>query len=748
MKIRLNLRVLTLSLLLKKARNHEYECFPVSFLQDGIPCGKIAGMNPMEYPSKLNEPSVLDVLKEKLRFRKSEKPNSPKTTLIPESKAQKGNPKSKFSFPWRSLIAIATALVGQRFLEPASRNLEFAVLFYALGILFLIYAIIAREWQIPEISLDDPKPIPLEVKRNPFLISLPFILLAFFLFGGNQFNLLNVTFWVIAIIFSVWALWIKPSHRKSFKERFHELKSCHLTIHVSPWTLLVVVVVVLILFFRVYQLNQVPGEMFSDHAEKLLDVSDVLHGQFSIFFPRNTGREAIQFYLTAVISLVAGTGLSFISLKIGTVLIGLLTLPFIYLLGKEIGNRWIGLMAMFMAGIAYWPNVISRVGLRFPLYPLFVAPTLYFLIRGIRYSKRNELILSGIFLGLGLHGYSPFRIVPFVVAAAYLIFILHRSSKGRRKPMLWGIALVAFISFVVFLPLFRYFLSNPGMFNLRVISRITGSEQALSGNPMFIFLSNLWKAWIMFLVDNGSIWVHSVTGRPALDVIMAAFYVIGTVVLFARYLKKKNWVDLFLLLSVPLLMLPSILSLAFPDENPSLNRTAGAMIPVFIICAFGFVTAIRSLWLGMSTWKGKTAVVLFTGGVLIGTIAANYKLVFQDYKNQFLAGAWNTSDIGRVIRGFVDTIGTEDTAYVVPYPYWVDTRLVGINAGFPNKDYALNPEGFAGTLAIEKPKLFILDTEDQVNLKLLQSLYPKGVLYTYKDEYPGKDFWMLMVPAN
>ena len=366
----------------------------------------------------------------------------------------------------------------------------------------------------------------------------------------------------------------------------------------------------------------------------------------------------------------------------------------------------------------------------------------------MRRSNRNELILSGLFLGLGLHGYSPFRIVPFVVAAAYLIFILHRSSKGRRIPMFWGFGLVAFFSFVVFLPLFRYFLSNPQMFNYRIISRLTGIEQSLPGNPIVIFFSNLWKAWIMFVYDNGSIWVHSIPGRPTLDVVMAAFYVIGTVVLFARYLKKKNWVDLFLLLSVPLLMLPSILSLAFPAENPSLNRTAGAIVPVFIICAFGFSTAIHSIWEGMSTWMGKTAVILFTSGLLIATMAANFKLVFEDYKDQFLQNAWNTSDIGRVIRGFVDTIGTEDTAYVVPYPYWVDTRLVGINAGFPTKDYALTADGFASTLSVQKPKLFILNPEDLTDLSLLKSLYPKGVLYTYQDEIPGKDFLMLMVPSS
>ena len=46
--------------------------------------------------------------------------------------------------------------------------------------------------------------------------------------------------------------------------------------------------------------------------------------------------------------------------------------------------------------------------------------------------------------------------------------------------------------------------------------------------------------------------------------------------------------------------------------------------------------------------------------------------------------------IGQVIRGFADSVGDADDAYVIPYPYWVDTRLVGINAGYPTTDYALN----------------------------------------------------------
>jgi uncharacterized membrane protein len=107
-------------------------------------------------------------------------------------------------------------------------------------------------------------------------------------------------------------------------------------------------------------------------------------------------------YLTAAVALIFGTGLSFISLKIGTALAGLVTLPFIYLLGKEVANRRVGLLAMAFAGVAYWPNVISRVALRFALYPLFVAPTLFFLVRGIRRQNSNDFIWAGFALGLAL----------------------------------------------------------------------------------------------------------------------------------------------------------------------------------------------------------------------------------------------------------------------------------------------------------------------------------------------------------
>jgi hypothetical protein len=48
------------------------------------------------------------------------------------------------------------------------------------------------------------------------------------------------------------------------------------------------------------------------------------------------------------------------------------------------------------------------------------------------------MILAGIFLGLGLHGYSPFRIVPFLVVAVFGIYFLHAGSKlNRQQAFFW-----------------------------------------------------------------------------------------------------------------------------------------------------------------------------------------------------------------------------------------------------------------------------------------------------------------------
>ena len=302
------------------------------------------------------------------------------------------------------------------------------------------------------------------------------------------------------------------------------------------------------------------------------------------------------------------------------------------------------------------------------------------------------------------------------------------------------------IAIIVFLPLFRYALEDPGMFNYRTLTRISSSERPLPGPAWQIFLENTLRAVTMFAWSNGDTWVHSIPNRPALDIVTAALFYSGTVLIFIRYLKKRHWLDIFLILSVPLLMIPSILSLAFPSENPSLNRTAGAIIPVFILVGLALDGFLKGLEINLSEAWGKRWAWIIGLILLAWSSLHNYDLVFNQYYMQFRRSAWNTTEIGQTIRSFSESVGTPDSAWVVGSPHWVDTRLVGINAGYPTKDYAIWPEHFHDTLTVEAPKMFIIRPEEEESLSMLREIYPEGWYRLYKSEMPTKDFYIFIVP--
>ena len=654
------------------------------------------------------------------------------------------------SIPWLCFAVLGLALLAQRSLEPnPERTWTIGGVLYLLAAIALVLAIWRGEWVVAPLPSGERRSDPLTVRQIPLWFGIVFIFLAFLTFGGNRFTSLNVSLWLAGLALISSAFWLPGSQPRPGGLRlrvFLDRKQWGLSI--SRWALLLLGAALLAIFFRVYRLGQVPPEMVSDHAEKLLDVWDVLHGQTSIFFPRNTGREAFQMYLTAAIIQLLGTGYTFLSLKIGTVLGGLLTLPYIYLLGGEVGRRRIGLFAMVFAGIAYWPNVISRIALRFTLYPLFFAPTLYYFLRGLRTSNRNDFILAGLFLGIGLHGYSPFRFVPIVILVGIALYLLHRQSSGRRMQVVFYLILLGLVALVVFLPLLRYALSNPDMFSYRALTRLGIVERPFPGSPLLIFLKNLWNALTMFFWDNGEVWVISVTHRPALDIVSAALFFLGVVYLLTRYVRQRHWLDIFLIVSIPLLMMPSILSLAFPAENPSLNRTAAALVPVFLIVGIALDGLLTTLETHFTSGRGR--VFAWGFGILLLFIAAmqNYGLVFTQYQRVYELSSWNSSEMAQVIRSFAESVGDVDSAYVVAYPYWVDTRLIGFSAGYPTKDFALWPEHFVDTLANRRAKLFVIYLQDQTSLDALKSMYPQGQLHLHPSRVETKDFWLFFVPAT
>jgi hypothetical protein len=715
----------------------------------------------------MNEPSVLDYVKAKLKFWEKSDLHFPETedikipaesqvSIVPvwtEPRDAAPQPKydiKQIKIPWRSLIAIVIAFIGQGLLEPPKPSNEAALALYVVAFGMLIWSVLSKEWIIAE-NLDTSEALWPNFKiRWQFLLAGTILaIFAFIAFGGDIFGFINLTLWCASILCFLAGFLDFGPIKSGIKQYFAKLRAGNWKINIGWGTILLFAVVILIIFFRTYQMNTVPPEMTSDHAEKLMDIQDVLDGQWSIFFQRNTGREAIQFYWTILIMKLFNTGISFISLKIGMVAAGLLTLPYLYLIAKEFWNKRVAFLALILAGIAFWPNVISRVGLRFALYPLFTAPALYYLLKGLKNGTRNDFVWAGIAIGLGLHGYSPYRAVPILLVFGVFLFILQRRNRPNWENALFGTIMMGIISTIVAIPLIRYAIHHPDIFTYRLATRLGEVERPFPGNPFIIFLDNLKNAMLMFGVNDGNTWLHSITYRPALDVITAALFYLGMVLLIVRYVQKRNWLDIFLVLSVPILMLPSILSIAFPEENPVLNRTAGAIIPVYLIialCLDGLLTAIERMIQGR---LGKVIAFLIAAVLIFSSARQNYDFLFNTYEKNYLESSGNTSEMGHVIRGFADSVGTPDTAWVVGYPYWVDTRLVSIEAGFPIKDYAIWPQNFEETKFLDGPKLFILNTQDKEDLNTLLTMYPTAKVTTFTSKAPGRDFLIMLVgPGN
>ena len=638
-------------------------------------------------------------------------------------------------FPWRSMLALLIALAAQGLVEPFNRQSTLTVILYCMAAGMAVWAYFKNELHLPVLPATRQSPEPLSTRSLPLIVAAVIALIAFFDFGGGKFTVINTSLWILSISLFAYGLWLPMPRVIEAPDPDARRKA---------WIRngLILVVMGISIFFRFYKTASVPVEPFSDHAEKILDVYEITLGNTFIFFERNTGREAIQMYWTLLVAYVFNTGFSFLSLKLGTALLGFLTIPYVYLLGREYGNERTGLFALFLFGIAAWPNIISRIGLRFPLYPLFLAPTFYYLLRGLRTRNRNDFIISGIFLGFGLHGYSPFRIVPIFVVVAFFIYFLHLRSKETRQQTFWWLIIIVVASVFVFSPLMRYWISRPDLFGYRAFTRLGNVETPLPGPAWQIFLSNLKNGLLMFNWDDGEIWVHSVTHRPALDLITAALFVLGLVLLVVRYIRQRDWRDLLLLAAIPVLILPSVLSLAFPGENPALNRAGGGAIPAIIVSAL----ALDGLVSSFGVEKKRQLIAYGITGVLLAASAySNYDLVFHQFADSYAGGSWNTSEMGQVISDFRDKYGQTDSVWVVPFPYWVDTRLPGVWAGIPDRDFALFQDHLSESLTVPAPKMFIYWNADVETERILKELYPNGKISRYASAIKDKDFFIFMI---
>lgn len=658
---------------------------------------------------------------------------------------------------WLNLVLMSFGLLLALFAQRAIyANQEWTdgAVFYVIAFVALIASWLRGEASIavPIREMDAAQPLA-ERSRIRRLLVVPavlFAVIAFLTLVNNRFTLMGTTAWLTSLVLFLVAFW--DGTWKTFWERTRarvaNWTNLDTIVARFSWTNVLLLGILLIgAYFYFYRLDAVPAEMTSDHAEKIYDTFDILQGKYSIFFERNTGREPLQFYGNALVVALGITPLDHIALKTFTALMGLLAVPAVFLLAREWFDAETALYAAFFMAVSLWPVAIARVGLRYPLYPLFVALSLFFLARALRKTSRNDFLLAGLMMGLGLNGYSPFRVELLLAAAILVIWALvHRENLGAQLiPYLKNIGLMGGAMFLVFLPLFRYTVEHPQMFLYRSLTRLTDQEAPIVGNPIQIFADNVWNALLMVNVKGDAVWVNTLPNHPVVDYIIGALVLSGAIYAAYRLIRARELPYLFILIGIFILLLPSTLALAFPYENPSVVRAGGATPLVMILAALPLVVWQRQFRALGSRWLG----VVLALPLLLWCAKVNSDLYFNAYEAQYRHSSWNTTEVAAVLKSWAQTQGDFNHIYVVSYPHWVDHRAIGIHLGDMSWDDHLIQD--QQTLRDQKSdpisKLYALNVGDQESLNLLQELYPKGVHRVIRSKTPDRNFVTFYAPG-
>jgi len=513
-----------------------------------------------------------------------------------------------------------------------------------------------------------------------------------------------------------------------------------------------VLIVLVAAFFRLYDLDELPPGLHYDEAFYGIDAVSILQGrEYPIFLMENFGREPLFSYLVAVS--FYSLGVSALSIRAVSAVAGIVTVPTLYFLVKEIfsqgedsASRYRGLLAAFILATSYWHVNFSREGLRAILVPLFEVLTFYFLWRGIRRGEELSFTCSGFFLGASLYTYQAARLLPpfLVLFLAYRLLL----NKGFWRGYGRGLLLLFAVALITFAPLGYYFLRHPAGFTLRtgqasVVTPGEGWDKAAR-----TILTNTAKSLAMFSLRGDDDPRNNLPGRPALDAFLSVGFLLGITLALLR-IEKPEYV--FLVLWLGIMLVPTILS----DYAPHYKRAIGVTPALAILTANG----ILALKEGVQRFtQRKTTLIqrgvyfitlLAIGGGLVGSALDTYHDYFKTWGKE--DGLYYSFDVGMVsMAEYVGRLPSDEKVYLSP-----------LRATLPTIVFTLGEEGrlksYDGRLCQVLPghhsedatTYLVVVREDGRSLALLQRYWPQGnVVEEFHDWEGGSYAVAYQVPAG
>jgi hypothetical protein len=650
------------------------------------------------------------------------------------------------------IICLAAGVAAQSLLDKGER-LTLAGLLYAGAA--LLFVVIFRKKREPQAALSHNTEPGVDWR----LVGLACVLgvLAFPRFSGNLFTPSGVALWVGGLALMGLAAWRRPKGAAEISDKPPARSSFGDGLTVRWNQLLVIGIMALGAFYRLNQIDRIPAEMGCDLPHIYNNIRLLLRGELLIFFPSHPGREGLFFYLAAPFCSLFG--LSHTTIKMSSALIGVATIPAIYLLGKELFDTETGLFAAFFLSISHWHIIITRTGFRSCTMPLVLVLMWYFFVRALRSGRAWFYALAGFFWGLGFYTYNAFMI-SFATVAGMVVAMALAGQGGAVRRDLGKLLMMVLVAAVVLIPLGRYALESPESYFYRVGTRITGMEAPISGSIPQILLTTMSKALLMFNYRGDGVAVNNVPFYREFGFISGVMLVLGLGYVLWHWRHRYNATIPVVLVTM---LLPSALSLAFPQEVPNAGRAFGALAPAIILAAVAAALVRRRFEGALASydarrlhfaitldeshtfaWHISSQAVLRTLGTLalVVTLAlearAVYPLYFREYVAHLPDHNYSISlEMARIIDAFAD----DGESYIKIQPYWYDGNAVRAQLRLEDQSWHNEIDRLdRGQLPLAGPPgkfAVLIHPDDQAAIQTLQEAFPGGIALTRRN-YEGK----------
>ncbi|MCB8976426.1 MAG: glycosyltransferase family 39 protein [Ardenticatenaceae bacterium] len=290
---------------------------------------------------------------------------------------------------------------------------------------------------------------------------------------------------------------------------------------------------------RVVALDEAPPGLRYDELQNYLMAGRVLAGERPLYFAESWGHEPLYHYLQA--GSLALLGESDWSLRLPSVVLGMIELAATWLVAKKLLGRRVGLLATAFLAVSFWAILYSRVGLRVGAVTAFATLMIYFLWRSWERSPTqtwrglSDGALAGLFWAAGVYTYLAGRVLP-AIFVGFVLFtaVFHWQKFKTRWPRF---AVLGVIAALLCWPLWQAIAANPtGEQRLELLNQaIVALRQ---GDPLPV-LNLTVRALGMYVIQGEQDWLYNEYGRPIFGILTVFFFLGGLLWVLRRWRQPK-----------------------------------------------------------------------------------------------------------------------------------------------------------------------------------------------------------------